>query len=1071
MTQESSTQINLANSYEPTKIEGKVRQKWKQDELRKKIELKFSGKKRFGYVEGPPTLNGEPHMGHLRGRIIKDLWYRFETLRGRFIDFRGGWDCQGLPVELQAEKELGLTGNKTANLKIVGEEVLVAECKKMVKKYHEIWVSTDEIVGMMINDAKAYWTYSDSFIEREWQVLRSAWKNDILSEGYRVTPFCPSCQTSLSAAEVALGGYDKLEDPSMYFKMRSVARKNTFLIVWTTMPFTVVTDELVGVKPDSEYCYVKLQSSEETWIVGSVRLEALMKELRVENYTVVRRTSGKELEGLRYEHPLGHLVPRQKEIDLENSVVHSVVAEDFVDVTTGSGLVHISPANGEDDFEVSQRRGIPVFNPIDGQAVFTKDAGSFAGLFVRDADSKVADALKVVGSLLRYGRLKHDYPVCWRSGHRLVYLARREYFYFVDRLKDNAVLATENVEYFYEQPKNRFVEIVKEKRPWCISRERIWGTPLPIWKCNNCGKKEGLFSRKEIVDRAKTLPDGTEFELHRPWVDRIAIQCASCGKEMKREPFVLDTWHNSGAAPFASYTDREYEELIPVPYLTEGIDQTRGWAYSLLIENVLLRMKPQAPYCAFLFQGHILDEHGEKLSKSKGNFVPVRELLAKYSVDLVRLYLIWKASPIDSVNFSQSEMVTRPYQILNTLYHMHVFYLQNATFDGYRSQRSESAKLLNSHDKSFKKQDKWLLSKLGLLVDICTKSYSEARYQESARMLEKFLIEDLSQTYVPIVRSEMWEENEETKSRRQVIYATLATVLETCDLLLHPISPFITDYLASECFDTEALLTKGWPELMAEYRDERLEVEFDVLASSVSLTNAARMKAKVKRRWPLRKAFYLVGKEEKELLSENKALLLEQTNLSEVEFVTDPTNTPIKVVAKPNFQIVAPRAGARMNELSAKLAKTDASWLFNAFARNAKTKLPDMGDFELTKSDIDFSFVSNDPKYVVAENFGIVVALDSSRDDRLITQGVIRDLARNLQSIRKEKGFNPTDTLSIARVLGLGDQMITQIEQKKDELAFLVRVKKVELLSQKSPESESWRSADIDGVEVKLDVS
>lgn len=1068
---ESSSPINLGSSYEPKKIEDAIRLRWKRLEIRKKVELKFSGKKKFGYVEGPPTLNGEPHMGHLRGRIIKDLWYRFETLRGRFIDFRGGWDCQGLPVELQAEKELGLTGNKTANLKTIGEEVLVSECKKMVKKYHDIWVATDETVGMMINDDKAYWTYHDSFIEREWQILKSAWNNGILSEGFRVTPYCPSCQTSLSAAEVALGGYEKLEDPSMYFKMRIIGESRTYLVVWTTMPFTVVTDELVGVKPDSEYSYVRLEGTDESWIIGSERLESLMKELHVENYAIAKKVSGRELEGLRYEHPLSSLIPRQKELDLESNLVHSVVAEDFVDVTTGSGLVHMSPANGEDDFEVSQRRKIPVFNPIDGLAVFTKEAGIFSGLFVRDADQKVADALKEAGSLLKYGRLKHDYPVCWRSGHRLVYLARREYFYFVDRLNDNAVLATENVEYFYEQPKNRFVEIVKEKRPWCISRERVWGTPLPIWKCVDCGKKEGLFTRKEIVAKAKSLPDGSEFELHRPWMDRILIPCPSCGKDMKREPFVLDTWHNSGAAPFASYTNMEYDELIPVPYLTEGIDQTRGWAYSLLIENVLLKMKPRAPYSAFLFQGHVLDENGEKLSKSKGNFVPVRELLSKYSVDLVRLYLIWKAGPIDSVNFSQSEMVTRPYQILNTLYHMHVFYQQNATFDGYNFHGDKSANLLNPHSKSFKKQDRWLLSKLGLLVDICTKAYSEARYQESARMLEKFLIEDLSQTYVPIVRSEMWEENEETKSRRQVIYATIATVLETCDLLLHPISPFITDYLANNCFHVDALLTRSWPDSMAQYRDERLEVEFDVLASAVSLTNAARMKAKVKRRWPLRKAFYLVGEEEKELLLENKALLLEQTNLSEVELVTEPTGTPIKVVAKPNFQIVAPRAGSRMNELSAKLAATDASLLFNEIERSGKARLKEMSDFELTQSDIDFSFVSNDQNYVVAENFGIVVALDSSRDEQLITQGVIRDLARNLQSIRKEKGFNPTDILEVARIAGIGEQMLTQIGQRKDELTFLVRVKRVELSSEKNAVSETWSSAEIDGVEIKLDIA
>lgn len=1066
------TETLLPSSYNAKIIESKVRENWKQIDIRNKIEQKFSGKKRVGYVEGPPTLNGEPHMGHLRGRIIKDLWYRFETLRGMNIDFRGGWDCQGLPVELQAEKELGLTGNKTANLKTVGEETLVAECKKMLQKYHAIWKETDEVIGLLMNDDKAYWTYRDLFIEREWQILRSAWDNGILSEGYRVTPFCPSCQTSLSAAEVALGGYENLEDPSMYFKMKVRGESDTYLVVWTTMPFTVITDELVGAKPDSDYCFVivQLPRGNETWVVGSDRLDALMKELHVENYSISRKVTGKDLQGLRYEHPLAGVIPAQVRIDQENVQVHSVVAEEFVDVTTGSGLVHMSPANGEDDFEVSQRRKIPVFNPIDGQAVFTHDAGAFSGLFVRDADQKVADALKQSGSLLRYGRLKHEYPVCWRSGHRLVYLARREYFYFVDRLKEMAVDATEKVEYYYEQPKNRFVEIVKEKRPWCVSRERVWGTPLPIWKCGKCNEKLGLFSREDIVAKAKSLPDGEGFELHRPWIDRIIIPCLACGTEMKREPFVLDTWHNSGAAPYAAHTDKEYSEYIPVPYLTEGIDQTRGWAYSLLIESVILKMAPKAPYQAFLFQGLVLDEKGEKLSKSKGNFVPVRELLKNSSSDLIRFYLIWKAGPIDSVNFSQAELVTRPYQVLNTLYHMHVFYLQNASFDRFEFTRREGKKLLIANEKGLRKQDRWLLSRLGALIDVCTRTFSQARYHESARAIERFLIDDLSQTYIPIIRSEMWEETEETKKRRLAIYSVLGVVLYTCDLLLHPIAPYLTDYLSGKCFGVEALLELDWPESMPEFRNERLEVEFDLLAKTVSLTNAARMKAKVKRRWPLRKAYYLVGQNEKDLILENKGLLLEQTNLSDVELASDPAKLPIIVSVKPNYEIVAPRAKARMNELSMKLAKADACQLFVELSKSEKAKLRDMDDFELTQADLIFSFASSDAKCVVSENYGIVVALDSSRDDQLIAQGIVRDLARNLQALRKEKGFNPTEILNVARVSGLSAQTLALIDSKKDELAFLVRVKSV-VLKPNVDSMDAWSSAEIDGSEIKIDIS
>ena len=1067
-----------STSYRPKEIEAGVRAHWKQIDIKRKILERFEGKKTLGYVEGPPTLNGEPHMGHLRGRVMKDLWYRYETLRGQKIDFRGGWDCQGLPVELQAEKELGLTGDKTANLKKIGEEALVAECKKMLSRYHEIWRETDDLLGLLIDDEKSYWTYKDSYIEREWQILRSAWKNHILDEGFRVTPFCPHCQTSLSAMEVALGGYETLEDPSVFFKMKLRGKEEgSYLVAWTTMPFTVVTDELVGVKPESNYNFVKVSPKEtsgqsETWLVGSERLDALMRELRVENYEIERTVKGKELEGLRYEHPFLDLVPKQKEFDSKNEKVHSIVAEDFVDTTTGSGLVHMSPANGEDDFEVSQKRKVEVFNPIDGQAVFTSDAGVFSGLFVRDADQKVGDLLKERGLLLRYGRLKHEYPVCWRSGDRLVWLSRREYYYFVDRLKNMAVDAAEDVEYFFDEPRNRFIEIIKEKRAWCISRERIWGAPLPIWKCESCGEKLGLFSRREIVEHAKSLPDGEDFELHRPWIDRIVILCPKCQGEMRREPFVLDTWHNSGAAPYASLNDEEYSNYIPVPFLTEGIDQTRGWAYTMLLENVLLQMKPKAPYQAFLFQGHVLDpESGQKMSKSKGNYIAARKLLQEQSVDLARLYLIWKAGPSDSVNFSMKELSARPYQILNTLYHMHMFYLQNSRFDGFSFEAKNAAESLKPERKNLTKQDRWLLSRLEFLIDYCTESYDKARYQDSARAIESFLIDILSQTYVPIVRSEMWEESDASKKRRQTIYSVLGFVLLTCDKLFHPVVPYLTDYLSKETFGVESLLLEDWPSPHAEFRNEKLEVEFDLLSKLVSLTNAARMRAKVKRRWPLRKAYYLVSEDAKDLILENKELLLEQTNLQSLELADDPTKTPLIVSAKVNYELVAPKAKQRAKELADKVAAADALALYRDVIVKGKTKLSEMPEFELASADLQFEFSSKDPRYVVCQNYGFVVALDSSRDDELVAQGLVRDLARNIQALRKEKGFNPTEVLEFASVAGLGSQNISILEGKKSALAFLVRVKKTELLSDLPEESKSWVSADIDGLEVKINIS
>jgi len=473
-----SQEPKFSSVYDWKLVEPKVRKFTKDVDLIKEISKSMGKKRRVGYVEGPPTLNGVPHIGHIRGRIMKDLWYRYSTLLLKEnVVFRAGWDCQGLPVELQAEKELGLSGNKWDDLKQIGEEKLVEACKRLLGKYLQSWEEADDLLGLLLDHSKAYMTYKDGYIEREWKFLERAWERGILGEGYKVVPYCPSCMTSLSHAEAVLG-YETLEDPSLYYKVR--ASDGSYLVIWTTMPFTVVTDEMVGVKPDASYAYVKVGG--ETWILGEDRRVALAKELGLQFGETVKLVKGRDLDGLTYEHPLLKMIPGLERLHAQGSI-HKVVAEEFVDTETGTGLVHLSPANGEEDFQVATRRGVPVFAPIDDRVRFTEEAGRFAGLYVRDADSVVSKLLTERGSLVSEGRLEHEYPTCWRSGHRLVWVARREYFYWIDRVKDMLVEAAEKVEYYFDAPRNRFIEFLKQSPPWCISRERVWGTPLPIWVC------------------------------------------------------------------------------------------------------------------------------------------------------------------------------------------------------------------------------------------------------------------------------------------------------------------------------------------------------------------------------------------------------------------------------------------------------------------------------------------------------------------------------------------------------------------------------------------------------------
>lgn len=1066
--------MELQEKFDIKSIEDQAREYWKKIDLRSLLSSELNDRKKIGFVEGPPTMNGEPHVGHLRGRIIKDLWYRLSTLRKFNVIFRAGWDTQGLPVELQAEKELGLSGSKAENLKKVGIEILVERCKKLVQKYNEEWLRADALLGMSFDYENAYWTYHDEYIEREWKYLEKAWKQGVLVEGFQVVAYCPSCQTSLSHAEVR-EGYETVEDPSLYYRVKLID-EDVFLIVWTTMPFTVVTDELVGVNPEAEYLYINVNN--EKWIVAQIRLEQLIEELKIREYSIIKKIKGSDLEGKKYIHPLLDQIPGLKKLA---DKIHIVVAEDFVDIETGSGLVHLAPANGADDFKIANARKIPIFNPIDDQVRFTEEAGVFKNIFVRDADLKVVEHLKEKNAVVKIGRIKHEYPTCWRSHHKLVWLARREYFNMIEKLGDLAVKAAENVEYFYGEPKNRFLGIIKEKVPWCVSRERVWGAPLPIWVCSNCEYKTALFSRREIIANAKKLPDGENFELHRPWIDSIVIKCAKCGSDSFREPFVLDTWHNSGAAPYSSLTDGEYEEFIPVPFLTEGIDQTRGWAYTLLIENVILNEDSKAPFRSFLFQGHVMDKNGNKMSKSLGNVIDGIRLLSTNSADLIRFYCMWKANPIDALNFGIDEMKKRPYQVLSTIYYLHIYFKQNSSYDRFDASKNSVEWALSNE--LMLKPERWLLSKLQKLLETVTDGYEKCKYHEAARAIEEFVINDLSQNYVPLTRNEIWDDRKENLNRRLAIYATLEEVLRSLDILLHPITPFITDYLYLSCFGRKkSILLEEWPIRKETFVNKDLEYAFDTLREVISVASAARMKAQLKRRWPLKTAYICVNKDYIEALNSLGQLLKAQLNVSDFKLIgltqegTGATilsmisnGLPVKPKIALKRSTVAPKVKADIGIVQKEFAKIDQVQFLLA--------LQDRGEFDLkyagkkvtiTNDDVEIGYETSDG-FSMAGYENIHVLISTVRDRELTAKGMVRDLARRLQSLRKRRGYNPTDVLETAYVANLDDEVLELMEGMKGELAYLVRVKKVELMRE-TKKGIMWASDEIDGKPISVSV-
>ncbi|MGI0038037.1 MAG: class I tRNA ligase family protein, partial [Nitrososphaera sp.] len=924
---------------------------------------------------------------------------------------------------------------------------------------------------------KAYWTYRDDYIEREWQYLRKAWEAGVLREWFRVVAYCPSCQTSLSNAEVNQG-YETVEDPSFYYKVK-LSDEDAFLIVWTTMPFTIVTDEMVGVSPKADYSYIRVNETGERWIVGADRMVELMKELRIEDYSVEKKVRGSELDGRHYVHPLLHMIPGLAELAASGSI-HFIVAEDFVDIATGSGLIHLSPANGEEDFEIANKRGVPIFVPIDDKVAFTDKAGAFSGLFVRDADAKVVEAMKEADASVKLGRLKHQYPTCWRSHHKVVWLARREFFYIIDKLGDQPLDAAQNVEYFFEQPKNRFVEIIRERHPWCISRERVWGTPLPIWSCAKCGHKEPLFSRNEIAKKAVELPDGPDFELHRPWIDRVKIKCEKCGALMHREPFVLDTWHNSGAAPYASLTDQEYNDLIPATFLTEGIDQTRGWAYTLLMESVIMNQTGIAPFQSFLFQGHVLDEKGNKMSKSLGNVLDARNLLTENPVDLIRLYFMWKSSPIESLNFSLDEMKTRPYQILSTLHNLHIYFKQNSEFDKFDPAKHTIPWAMETL--SLGLSDKWLFSKLQGLVGAVTESLDKCRFHEGAKAIDEFIINQLSQTFVPLTRNIIWDDSEENRDKRLAVYAVLGQALIQIDIMLHPLCPFVTDYLYLTCFgEKKSIILETWPAGEAKLRDAKLENAFDIMKEIVSLANSARNLAGLKRRWPIKEAILCIPEAgaletpgisqalQGQLNAENQRIvkISAGSQLAKVASLLE-NKLPVEVSVSLQRKNIAPRVKADIAKVASAFERVDKFGLIDALKSGTFRLDYEDKSVDISGSDVEISYKASEG-YSSSERGDLVVFISTTRDKVLTYQGLLRDLARHLQQLRKERQYNPTDIIGAAFVAGLEDDELAALGSMKDKLTYLVRVRDV-ALSKDRAGNANYKTIEIDGREFNISV-
>ena len=843
----------------------------------------------FAFLEGPPTANGYMHVGHARGRTLKDVKLRYARMRGYRVWDQAGWDTQGLPVELEVEKRLGFRTKR--DIERYGVERFIEECRRLVDYYLEHWVKASKRLGLWLDYDHAYETRHPRYIEAVWEFVKTAAGKGLLYEGRRVVPRCPRCGTALSSHEVAQG-YETVRDPSLYFKLPVEGLDNTYLVAWTTTPWTIIANEAAAVHPDEWYVLVAV--GDEVWILAEKRLPEFAKEVGLRDYRVLDRRKGSSLAGLRYRHPLLEEVPYHRG---HEPPYHTVLTADWVSMEDGTGVVHIAPAHGPEDFELAKKHGIEAYTPLREDGYFGDDAGAFKGLWFEDANERVAEALRGKGLLVHLGEVEHEYPFCWRCGTRLFYYASRQWFIkMTDELRRKLVEEVESMRWAPGWAVKRMRDWVENAKDWCISRERYWGTPLPVWRCTKCGHWVVVGSLEELREKAVN-PEEVPEDPHRPMIDRVVLRCPKCGGEMRREPFVLDVWMDSGVAHTAALKQygwlHLWERLYPYRWITEAADQTRGWFYTLLVTGVVWH--GEKPYREVLLQGHVLDKDGKKMSKSKGNVVWALEWMEKHGADPMRLLLLSRA-PWDSVNFDPDE-VKRYQGHLNTLWNSVKFADTYMELDKW-SPRMEKPERLEI-------EDRWLLTELSHAARAVAEAIESDNMHHAVRTLVDLVVEKISHQYIPLIRPRVWEE--EMTESKNAAYHTLYTALRAAITLLAPLAPFTAEYLYQAFIrkyepetSRETVHLEPWPEIPRELVDEESWRAANQALRAAERILATRTEKRLKRRWPLPRAAIVPGQgaPEKSLLEEAATIIARLANIKNVEVAGEPPSWATKPTAE-----------------------------------------------------------------------------------------------------------------------------------------------------------------------------
>ncbi|MBQ6825336.1 MAG: isoleucine--tRNA ligase [Clostridia bacterium] len=998
--------------------EKKIEKFWSDAKIfEKSIETKAKGEP-YVFYDGPPTANGKPHIGHVLTRVIKDMIPRYRTMKGYMVPRKAGWDTHGLPVELEVEKLLGLDGKE--QIEEYGLDPFISHCKESVWKYKGMWENFSKTVGFWADMDDPYVTYHNDFIESEWWALKQIYEKGLLYKGFKIVPYCPRCGTPLSSHEVAQG-YKNVKERSAVVRFKLVS-EDAYFLAWTTTPWTLPSNVALCVNPDETYCKVKANDGY-VYYMAKELLDKVLGKLATEEapaYEILETFKGIELEKREYEPLFDYVKPI---CEKQNKKAHFITCDSYVTMTDGTGIVHIAPAFGEDDAKVGRKYDLPFVQLVDSKGEMSAET-PYEGTFVKKADPLVLADLEKAGLLFDAPKFEHDYPHCWRCDTPLIYYARESWFIKMTEVKDDLIKNNDTINWIPESiGKGRFGDWLRNVQDWGISRNRYWGTPLNIWTCE-CGHMHSIGSIAELKELSDNCPD--EIELHRPYIDAVTFKCPKCGKEMHRVPEVIDCWFDSGAMPFAQhhypFENKElFESQFPADFISEAVDQTRGWFYSLLAISTLIFDK--APFKNVIVLGHVQDENGQKMSKSKGNAVDPFDALENFGADAIRWYFYTNSAPWLPNRFHDRAVTEGQRKFMGTLWNTYAFYVLYADIDEFDPTK------YNINDYKLTVMDKWLLSRLNSTVKAVDDNLSNYRIPEAARALQEF-VDEMSNWYVRRGRERYWVQGltDDKIAAYLILYHALVTIAKTAA----PMIPFMAENIYQNLVRNvdktapESIHLCDFPTVCEEAIDVSLEEQMEKVLEIVVLGRAARNGSALKNRQPLATMYVKLDSELENLYTE---IIREELNIKNVEF-TDKVDDFVTYSFKPQLKTLGPKYGKQLGEIRNMLSEIDGSLAKAQLDNEGAVKLNiSIGEIALAEEDLLIEAKQKEGFYTVSDR-GITVAIDTTLTPELIEEGFAREIVSKIQTMRKEADFNVTDNIS---VILKGSKTVTDVAINKSE--------------------------------------